>query len=54
MISEFFRVQKLLSQNHQKRLFQRSRSNTQLAGAENLKGFGQLVMENDALEESDP
>ena len=54
MISEFFRVQKLLSQNHQKRLFQRSRPNTQLAGAENLKGFGQLVMENEYMEVEDP
>ena len=54
MISEFFRVQKPLSQTHQKRLFQRSRPNTQLAGAENLKGFGHLVMENEYLQVEDP
>ena len=45
MILKFFCVLVRHAQNHHKRTLQPSRPNTQLAGAENLKGFGHLVME---------
>ena len=54
MILSFFRVLLGYAHIHNKRSLQRPRANTQLAGAENLKGFGHLVMENEYLQVDDP
>ena len=54
MILKFFCVLVRHAQNHRKQTLQPSRPNTQLAGAENLKGFGHLVMENEYLQVEDP
>ena len=54
MFLKSFRVLSRHAQYHHKQTLQPSRPNTQLAGAENLKGFGHLVMENECLEVEDP
>ena len=53
MILRFFRVLLGYAHNH-KRMLQRPKPHPYLAGAENLKGFGPLVMENESLEVEDP
>ena len=54
MILGLFWVILVHAQNRHKRTLQRPRPNPYLAGAENLKGFGRLVIENEFLEVEDP
>ena len=53
MILRLFCVLAAPAQNHHERALQRPRPNPDLAGAEKLKGFGCLVIENEFLEVED-